>query len=206
LRHPCWVLSAFVAFTLLVPAHLARAASPTEELQGHVAQVLELLRDPDLGKREAVAARRFAVRQIVDDVLDFRTMAERALGRHWTARTSAERAEFVRVFSDFLEATYVAEIERHGHHSITYLKESLAGDEATVETKVGGKAESRVDYRMHRRDGRWLVHDVLIGGLSLVENLRSQFNRVLRESSYADVVEKLRESGAGQATPRLAPK
>jgi phospholipid transport system substrate-binding protein len=206
LRHPGWVLSAVVALMLLGPPHDARAASPTEELRSHVAQVLELLRDPDLGKREAVAARRFAVRQIVDKVLDFRTMAERALGRHWITRTSAERAEFVRVFSDFLEATYVAEVERHRHLSITYLKESLAGDEAIVETKVGGKVESRVDYRMHRRNGKWLVHDVLIGGLSVVENLRSQLQRVLRESSYADVLQKLRESSAGQATPASAPR
>jgi phospholipid transport system substrate-binding protein len=191
-RHNGWVVGALLGVVLLLAPLEAPAAGPTEELQRQVTQVLDLVRDPARGRP--------AVRQVIDGILDFPEMAERALGRHWSARTPEERAEFVRLFSDLLEVTYVAAIERHGHDVISYLKESVAGDEATVETKVVGKTETRVDYRMHRRDGRWLVYDVLIGGLSVVDNLRSQLSRLLRDSSYADLIAKLRETGAGQAS------
>jgi phospholipid transport system substrate-binding protein len=188
-------------FALLVASHQAQAASPIEDLKTHVTQVLQLLRDPALGGRPAGPERRAAVREVIDQVLDFPTMAERALGRHWSVRSAAEREEFVRVFSDLLEATYLGELERHADDSITYLKESVDGEEATVETKiVSGKSDNRVVYRMHQRDGRWLVYDVLVGGLSVVDNLRSQLNRILRDSSYADLIAKLRETGAGQAS------
>jgi phospholipid transport system substrate-binding protein len=133
-------------------------------------------------------------------------MAERALGRHWGTRTPAERTEFVRLFGELLESLYVGEIERHADDPIAYLKESLAGGDATVETKIAGKAETRVDYRMHFRDGRWLVYDVLVGGLSVVDNFRSQLNRLLRDSSYAAVVAKLREAAGGQASAASAPR
>jgi len=195
------VVGILFGFVLFLSPHQARAASPIEDLRTHVTQMLQLLRDPALGGRDAVLQRRSAVRQVIDQVLDFPKMAEQALGRHWSARTPEEREEFVRVFSDLLEATYLGEIERHADDSITYLKESVDGDEATVETKIAsGKADNYVVYRMHRRDSRWLVYDVLVGGLSVVDNLRSQLNRILRDSSYADLIAKLRETGAGQAS------
>lgn len=194
-----WARALLVAVALLLGPDVARAAGPTEALQSHVDQVLALVRDATLGRAEATQQRRTALRQVVDGVLDFPAMAERALGRHWFARTPQERTEFVQLFSDLLESVYVAEIERHGDHAITFLGESQAGGEATVETKVTGKSETRVDYRMHLRDGRWLVYDVAIGGLSVVENFRSQLQRVLRDSSYAVLVERLRESTGAQA-------
>ena len=206
MRGSGWALAALIGSLLLLSPLDARASSPTETLRGHVSQVLELLRDPTLAKPEATRLRRSAVRQVVDGVLDFPAMAERALGRHWSARTPNERAEFVQLFSALLENIYVAEIERHADQSIVYLKESVAGDTATVQTKVAaGKTETRVDYQMHLRDGRWRVHDVAIGGLSIVDNFRSQLQRILRDSSYAGLVEKLREATGGLATPTSEP-
>ena len=76
------------------------------------------------------------------------------------------------------------------------------GADATVQTNVAGKAETRVDYRMHLRNGRWLVYDVLIGGVSIIDNFRSQLHRLLRDVSYAGMIEKLREATGGQAAPR----
>ena len=189
---------------LLLPAH-AGAASPTDELRSHVNQVLELLRKGTVGKADTRQERRVAVRQVVDGILDVPAMAERALGRAWERRTPEERREFVGLFGDLLDNLYIGEIERHGDESVSYLKESVAGDDATVETRISGKSETRVDYRMHLRDGRWRVYDVLIGGLSVVENFRSQLQRTLRDSSYAAMIEKLREATGGQASP-LAPR
>ena len=193
--------------TLLVLSHPpeACASSPSETLQRHVTQVLALARDPALATPDATRQRRVAIRQVVDGVIDFPAMAERALGRHWEARTAEEREEFVRVFSDLLETIYVTEIERHGEQAVSYVNESVRGGDATIQTRIGGKVETRVDYRMHVRSDRWLVYDVLIGGLSIVENFRSQLNRMLRESSYATLMEKLREVTGGQAAAASRP-
>lgn len=200
------VLVAVFGVALLLFPHQARADGPTEHLRSHVEQVLAVLRDAALRAPEAAGQRRSAVRQVVDGVLDLPAMAERALGRHWGTRTPAERTEFVSVFGALLESLYVAEIERHAEDPIAYLKESLAEGEATVETTIAGKSETRVDYRMHLRNGKWLVYDVLIGGLSVVDNFRSQLNRLLRDSSYAAVVDKLREAAGGQASAASAPR
>jgi len=197
-----WLLAVVTGIILLASAHDVHATSPTETLQGNVNQVLELLRDPGLAKPEATSVRRAAVRQVVDGALDFPAMAERALGRYWDARTPAERVEFVGLFSALLETVYVGEIERNADQSITYLKELTTGDAATVQTKIAGKTETRVDYRMHERNGRWLVYDVAVGGLSIVDNFRSQLQRILRDSSYPSLIEKLREATGGlAATP-----
>jgi len=206
MRHGTWALVALIGVALMPMPRAAEAASPTEQLRGDIADVLALLRDGTLRSPEATQQRRSALRRSIEGVLDFPVMAERALGRHWSARTPEERTEFVRVFGNLLEGLYVTEIERHADQSVTYLRESVAGDEATVETNVGAKTETRVDYRMHRRNGRWRVHDVLVGGLSVVDNFRSQLQRVLRDSPYAVVMEKLREATGGQATPVAAPR
>ena len=205
MRRSGWLQAVLVAVVLLSSPDNARAAGPSETLQTHVTQVLALLRDPTLARPEVTRPRRAAVRQAVDGVIDFPTMAQRALGRHWDARTPEERVEFVRLFSDLLETIYVAEIERHGDHVVTYLNEAVRGTDATVETRVRGKSETRVDYRMHVRSERWQVYDVMIGGLSIVENFRSQLQRMLRDSSYATLVEKLREAAGGQAAGASRP-
>jgi phospholipid transport system substrate-binding protein len=206
MRYSGWLLAVVTGIILLASAHDVHATSPTETLQGNVNQVLELLRDPGLAKPEATSIRRAAVRQVVDGALDFPAMAERALGRHWDARTPEERVEFVSLFSALLETVYVGEIERNADQSITYLRELTTGNAATVQTKIGGKTETRVDYRMHERNGRWLVYDVTVGGLSVVDNFRSQLQRILRDSSYPTLIEKLREATGGQATgPSAAP-
>lgn len=199
----CLVL--VVSLVLLSSATEARAVSPSDTLREHVTQVLTLLRDPDLAKPEATQQRRLALRNVVNGVVDFPAMAERALGRHWDTRTPEERVEFVRLFSDLLETLYVGEIDRHSDQAVNYVTESLRGDDARVETRVRGKTEMRIDYRMHRRSDRWLVYDVLIGDLSIVENFRSQLQRMLRDSSYASLVEKLRELTGGQAAAGTRP-
>ena len=188
------VLAALIAVALSLPAaSLAQASGPTDALRATVNEVVTLLRD-------GPSDRRLAIRRVIDGAIDFRAMGERALGRHWAARTPEERTEFVEVFGELLESIYVGEIERARDTSIDYVAERLADGQATVETRVGGKAPTRVDYRMHRQGERWLVYDVLIGGLSIVDNFRSQLNRILRDSSYAEMVAKLREASAGQAS------
>jgi phospholipid transport system substrate-binding protein len=173
----------------------AWAGAPTDQLKSRIDRVLKILEDPELRGEGRMADRRAAIRRIADQTFDFREISQRSLARHWHARTSAERDEFVRLFADLLERSYIVQIETYsGGEKIQYLGESIDGSLAVVRTKIVTKqgTDVPVDYRQHLVADRWLVYDVSIEGISLVSNYRSQFDRVIRNASYAQLVEKLR--------------
>jgi phospholipid transport system substrate-binding protein len=146
-------------------------------------------------KREARARdRRAAVRKIADEIFDFPETAKRSLGRHWTSRTAGERDEFVGLFSDLLERSYISKVELYGGEKISYLGDMVEGDQALVRTRIitKGGTEVPVEYRMLKRVERWLVYDVVIEGVSLVANYRTQFNKIIQTSSYAELVKKMK--------------
>ena len=178
------------ALALLAVAAPACAATPTEELRGYTDQILKVLRDGTLSP----PARRAAVRGLAEEAFDVRETARRTLGVHWEQRTPAEREEFVRLFRDFLERTFVPWVDWYGGESIRYLGERRDGDTATVDamilTRMG--VEVPVASRLLLRGNRWKVYDVLVEHLSLVAYYRSQFDRVIRTASYDELVHRLR--------------
>ncbi len=171
------------------PASPAHAGAPLEQLRSQIDRVLKVLEAPEFRKD-----RRGAVRKVADDIFDFQETAKRSLARHWQPRTPAERDEFVRLFSDLLERSYISKIELYGGEKIAYLGDSMDGDVAIVRTKIITKSGSEVpvDYRMLKRGERWLVYDVVIEGVSLVANYRTQFNKIIQTSSYAELVKKMK--------------
>src|ERR671931_748811 len=189
-----------VAPTALAAALLAGAGSsawagpPTDQLHGGIDRVVKVLDDPALKNESKTAERRATLRRIADEIFDFTEISQRSLGRHWQARTLAERAEFVMLFGDLLERTYISRIEGYSGERVVYAGETLDGDQATVRTRIVTKqgTEIPVDYRMFERDGRWRVFDVNIEGVSLVGNYRTQFNAIIVRSSYQDLVTKLK--------------
>jgi phospholipid transport system substrate-binding protein len=185
------VMTAAMAWTISP----AWAGAPTDQLRGRVDRVLRTLEDAELKQEGRLLQRRAAIREIAYEIFDFRELSQRALARHWQARTPAERDEFVQLFADLLERTYIRQIEQYsGGERIQFLAESAEGDQATVRTKIVTKAgtEIPVDYRMHRVGERWLVYDVAIEGVSLVSNYRAQFDRIIRGGSYKVLAEKLK--------------
>jgi phospholipid transport system substrate-binding protein len=173
----------------------AWAGAPTDQLRGRVERVLRALEDPELKQEGRLLQRRATIREIAYEIFDFRELSQRALARHWQARTQAERDEFVQLFAELLERTYIRQIEQYsGGERVQFLAESAEGDQATVRTKIVAKAgtEIPVDYRMHRVGERWLVYDVAIEGVSLVSNYRAQFDRIIRSSSYKNLADKLK--------------
>jgi phospholipid transport system substrate-binding protein len=134
------------------------------------------------------------VRRIADEIFDFGETAKRSLGRHWQARTPAEREEFVQLFSDLLERSYISKIELFNGERVNYTGETIDGDVATVRTRLLTKqsTEIPVDYRMLRRGERWLVYDVIIEGVSLIANYRTQFNKIIQTSSYPELIKKMK--------------
>ena len=191
----CRVLPLALAGVLFV-ASPAGAGSPTETLQEFFASANTILQsaDPLRGLDEA----RRAVRILVDQVFDYQEAAQLVLGPMWQTRTPAERTEFVPLFADFLERGFVAMIGSKASVadgvSVHYLGESITGQSAVVSTTVltrsGG--DLPVDYAMVLGNGRWLVRDVVIEGVSLIANYRAQFTRIIRTSSYAALITKMR--------------
>jgi phospholipid transport system substrate-binding protein len=179
---------------VLAPAGRAVAGPPTDQLRGQIDKVLKLLEDPELKQGSKVKERRVAVRHVAEQIFDFGETAKRSLGHHWAARTPAEREDFVSLFADVLERSYLSKIELYGGEKIAFAGDTVDGEQATVMTKIQTKDGSSVpiDYRMLRKGDRWLVYDVIIEGVSLVSNYRTQFNKIIQTSSYDELVKKLR--------------
>jgi len=181
---------------LLTGATPAVASDPAEMFRTQIDRLLQVLGDP----ARTLEERRAAARLVASEVFDFGETARRALGVHWQPRTPDERAEFVRLFRDLLERAYLSKVELYGGEKLEVLGSTVDGDEATVRTRVLGRQaeEIPVDYRMLRSGGGWKVYDVTIAGVSLVANYRAQFNKIIRMSSYGELMARLRTK---EATP-----
>jgi len=195
-----------VAAGLLATASAAQAApaEPEVVLKAAVDRVLKVVEDPALKPESRRAERRKAIRRIADEIFDFEEMAQRAMGPHWGPLTPEQRREFVPVFADVLERVYMTTIERYNGEPIQYLGQRVEGDLAVVATKVTTKQNQDVpvDYRMLRRGDRWMIYDVSIEGISLIGNYRTQFNSVLRTSTYPELVKRLRAKAEEPEPPR----
>lgn len=189
-----WSLVAMAVAVALVGGGPAWAGVPTEQLRGRIDRVLKIL-EPESKQEGRSEERRAAIRKIAHETFDFREISQRSLARHWQGRTPAERDEFVQLFADVLERSYINQIEQYsGGEKIQYLGDAIDGDQAYVRTKIVTRqgTEVPVDYRMHKVGERWLVYDVSVEGVSLVSNYRAQFDRIIRGSSYKQLAEKLK--------------
>jgi phospholipid transport system substrate-binding protein len=188
------ILSSSITFALLLLFTVnASAGPPTDQLRGSVDSVLKILSDPEMRKEAKTAERRRLIRAAANEIFEYGEISRRTLATHWQARTPAERQQFTALFSDLLEHSYISKIESYSGEKIQYVAETIEGDQAIVRTRIIGKqgTETPVDYRMLLQDGRWRTYDVLIEGVSLVANYRSQFNSIIRRSGYPDLVAKL---------------
>jgi phospholipid transport system substrate-binding protein len=177
-----------------VIASPAAAGVPSDQLRTQIDRVLKTLDDPELKKEGKAPDRRAAVRKIANDIFDFGETARRSLGRHWQPRSPAERDEFVQLFADLLERSYISRVELYGGEKIQYLGDTIDGEQAKVQTKLvtKGGSDIPIEYRMHKKGDRWLVYDVIIEGVSLIANYRTQFNKIIQTASYQELVKKMK--------------
>jgi len=182
------------ALVVAVAPAPAAAGVATEQLKGAVERVLRTLDDPVYKGDGKLADRRAAVRKIANEIFDFAEIAKRSMARHWQPLSETQRTEFVGLFADLLERSYISKIETYGGEKIQYTAERMDGDYSVVSTRIITKngTEVPVDYRMIKRSERWLVYDVSIEGVSLVSNYRTQFNKIIQTTSYNELVSKLR--------------
>jgi phospholipid transport system substrate-binding protein len=173
----------------------ATAGEPLDKIRATVNDVLEVIHNGQLKGPEHAEERRAKIRQAVLQRFGFEEMAKRALGRHWSKRTPQERQEFVDLFSDLLERSYISKIEGYGgtKQNIHYTKETIDDGYASVHSEIVNKrdVDVEVEYRLLQRHDDWQVYDVVIEGVSLVNNYRTQFNKIILEDSYAELVKKM---------------
>jgi len=191
------VVRAVLSGLLLVSStSTVQAGEPQDKVRETVNAVLAVLQDKSLQGPDNADRRREKMRQAVLQRFGFAEMAQRALGQHWHKRTPAEKKEFVELFGELLERSYINKIESYtGEQTVQYTKETIDKDGyASVRTAVVNKRDLHVEieYRLLQREGDWQVYDVVIEGVSLVNNYRTQFHNIVSQESYAVLVKKLK--------------
>ena len=185
LIHKRWLyLVVAVSYLLLIALPLS-AGAPSDQTRSTIEKVLAILKDP-----VTKSNRLDRIRQVINPSFDFAEMAKRSLGTHWQRRTPAEQQEFVKLFTDLVETSYAGTIESYNGEKVAIGTEKLDKDFAEVNTKIVTKQgeEFSIDYKLHQVDGSWKIYDAVIENVSLINNYRSQFNRVIGKSSYDELV------------------
>jgi phospholipid transport system substrate-binding protein len=175
-------------------SEVALAGGATEAMKGTIDEVLRILADKNLKQPAKVTERRQLLEKVVGERFDYHEMSRRSLGASWNNLPDKDREEFVSLFQTLLVNTYADKIESYSGDGVQYINERTEKDYAEVRTKVlTGKTEIPLDYRLLNKGSAWRVYDVVVDGVSLVNNYRGQFTKILRTGSYADLIDQLRK-------------
>jgi phospholipid transport system substrate-binding protein len=186
------ILSLFLVGAMAIPL---LAANPMEEIKQTTDKILSIITNPALKAPSKTEEREKLIHQAVYERFDWEEMSRRSLAIHWAKRTPEERKEFVHLFSELLERTYMKKVEGFSGEKVLYEGEAIERDYAIVKIKIVTKKDKDipVEYRLKKEGNNWFIYDVSIEGVSLVNNYRTQFNSILLQSSYEDLVKRLRE-------------
>lgn len=168
------------------------AATPMEEIKKTIGQALAILQDSMDAGDAGRARRREMLRDVLSLRFDFKEMARMSLGAHWN-RQPTRQQEFVSAFTGFVENSYVSKMESLKGTEVVYLREHVDRELAQVDTKIVPNRgdDVPVHYKLHLSGGEWKIYDVIVENVSLVDNYRSQFNRVLTSATFDDLLRKL---------------
>ncbi|MDI3467065.1 MAG: Phospholipid ABC transporter shuttle protein MlaC [Nitrospira sp.] len=170
------------------------AGPPTDSMKMTIDEVLRIVKEKELKLPEKAEERRHLLENVVAARFDYTEMSRRALGAPWNQLTDQQKQEFVDLFRTLLTNSYADKIETYSGEGVQYLNERTEKEYAEVRTKVlSGKTEIPLDYRLINKTDDWRVYDVVVDGVSLVNNYRGQFTKILRASSYSDLVDQLRK-------------
>ena len=185
-----------LVFVPVVPGS-GTAATPTEEVEATVRSVLNIL-------RQHPASETKELEQAIGQRFGFEEMAKRSLGSHWRDLTPQQQQQFVRLFTDLLKDTYVDEIKAYNNEKVIFTGERRDGAYAVVQSRIVPKdgPPISVDYRLQLTGDEWKVYDVIIENVSLVNNYRSQFNRVLVNGSFEELIRRMKRIEQSESRSR----
>jgi len=185
---------ALLFFGAGLSAQNAWAGGATDAMKGTIDEVLRIVQDKDLRKPAKSEERRMLLEQVVGERFDYAEMSRRSLGAPWAKLSDKEKAEFVELFQTLLVNSYADKVEAYSGEGVEYINERTEKDYAEVRTKVlTGKTEIPLDYRLLFKASVWRVYDVVVDGVSLVNNYRGQFTKILRSGTFADLLDQLRK-------------
>ncbi|MCE5335158.1 MAG: ABC transporter substrate-binding protein [Desulfobacteraceae bacterium] len=175
----------------------AAGSTPLGVIQAGTERALSILRASQKGEAPALRERRNEILNIVDEYFNFDEMGKRALGRPWKEQPPEKQKEFTRLFKQLLFNTYINRVETYtgSNEKISYDSEKIEGQYALVKTHAvlqDGKSVD-INYRMQQAGGTWKVYDVVVEGISFVENYRSQFASILANGSFDTLLQKISE-------------
>lgn len=191
---PVWLMILVIGFLVagLSVGFAAVGQGPLEQVREVVDKVIQLVNDPALKVPAKREQRRERIMTVVRERFDFREMAKRSLAVHWQKRTEAEREQFVKLFSQILEKTYIGRVEAYSNEKVLFNKQEIRDDKAVVHTVfVKNEKEIPIIYRLQQAKDQWFVYDVVIEGVSLVMNYRTQFNQILGKEDFPALVKRL---------------
>ncbi|MDP7396516.1 MAG: ABC transporter substrate-binding protein [Lentisphaeria bacterium] len=190
--------SILVLACLFTASWQSLAGEATTALAVSVDKVFEILKDPELAGDENKEERHSKIRIVLGDCFNYVEVSKRSLGKEWKKLNGEQRTEFVGVFRQLLENTYMSAFEKYSTEEVKYESErELGKGKFVVETKVASTSKViPIHYNLMNRDGSWFVYDVKIEGVGLVKNYRTQFRKVISKKSYAALVEQLKEKVA----------
>jgi phospholipid transport system substrate-binding protein len=203
LRPHMVAMTAILALWVVMSAVPSYAGAPTDAMKATIDEVLRIVRENELKQPSKAAERRQLLERVVEARFDYQEMSRRALGAPWNTLTDQEKQEFVGLFRTLLTNSYADKIETYSGEGVQYLNERTEKEYAEVRTKVlSGKTEIPLDYRLINKVNDWRVYDVVVDGISLVNNYRGQFAKIIKSSSYADLVEQLRKKSEKLKAPQ----
>lgn len=187
--------AALLAAICILTALRAEAGAPTEQVKVTLENVLAVLNNTRLKSDAKKDERRQQLRTLIYPRFDFSEMARRSLGSQWRRLKPEEQKDFVETFTELLENAYVSKIEAYTDEKLVYVRETEDREFAQVDTKIVTRKgeEFSLIYKLHLVDREWKVYDVVVENISLVNNYRSQFNRVIANSSYEELVRRLKD-------------
>ena len=196
-RFDRWGLALLLICGIAVPAF---AGEPTDQIKQTTDKILSIVTDPALKDSSKAGERESLIRKAVDERFNWEEMARRSLAKYWNERKEEEKKEFVPLFADLVERAYLDKVEDYSGEKVVYEGETIDKDYGTVKVKIVTKKNTTisVEYRLRKEGDKWLVYDVSIEGVSLVNNYRTQFNSIIVKSSYANLVKTLKEKVKGK--------
>lgn len=194
MKKKCGILGLVVTVLLFVP-HSSLAATPLETIRTSVDRVLGVLRDPALGGEGARETKEKKVWAIIDEVFDYQELSRRTLAERWKTFTPDQQQEFTRLFGKVLGGIYMGKIVAYTNEKILFGQVTEFSDHtAEVQSQIVTPTKSiPIHYRMIAKKGEWKVYDVVIEGVSLVQNYRLQFREILAKKSPEEMLQMLRK-------------
>jgi phospholipid transport system substrate-binding protein len=190
-----WVVMAGMIALLLVGTAVASAEeTATESVKSAIDEVIHVLNSDELKQPGRSVERRQKIEQVIRQRVNYEDMAKRALGRPWIELTDAERQEFVALFVQLLRDTFACRIDNYADEQVRYLSEQREENFTEVRAKLSGrKLDTLIDFRLADKVGHWYVYDVAIDGAGIVSNYHAQFASIIRDHSYGELVNKMKE-------------